>query len=99
MNKLLLNLNQVKDFIKRSGKLLLIDSLMVVVFCPLYCLSKDLNLFNLEKFSAFVCFVSFLFVLCELFMCILYGILQKIYDKKQKKLEIEKIIDEENKKD
>lgn len=75
------------------------DFALLFVSYLLMALAKDLNLENLLKVSG-----SFFMLICIWYLCtfvcllVLYFI-KKLNEKKQKKLEIEKIIEEESKKD
>lgn len=92
-------INDYKNNMKVTIKLLIADVVMVFLFSILYCLSKDLELSNLNSFSSSVLVISFFYVLIEMSLFIGFLICLKVKEKKDKKLEIEKIIDEESKKD
>lgn len=97
---------KLEDFInnyKRNLKgnlimLIVIGSLVVLMFA-FYTLSKDLGLENFGKYTGSFVFCGFLYVLYEFVMLVAFLICNKVKEKKDKKLEIEKIIEEESKKD
>lgn len=72
---------------------------LVILFAILGALAKDLSLENLLVMSGGFMLCGFVVLFVDLIQLIVYLILLKVKEKKDKKLEIEKIIYEESKKD
>lgn len=92
VERLTKNLNANSTVLFAEGTLLFVCYLLTLI-------SKDLEMLNTLEFSKFAVIFCSIGILLYFLEVVILFICKKVLDKRNKKLEIEKIIEEESKKD